>query len=80
MQMNAMETAAEAVCKIFDGLNEADKEAVTIRLVTLGSLHSGEGPDYIARVCEAAHQGMHTVLENKIAEMKAARKPENEDS
>jgi hypothetical protein len=53
-ELNAMETAAEAACDIFNGLNSADKEALTIRLVALGALHSGEGTDYIARVCEAA--------------------------
>jgi hypothetical protein len=53
-ELNAMETAAEAACDIFNGLNSVDKEALTIRLVALGALHSGEGTDYIVRVCEAA--------------------------
>ncbi|WP_296708268.1 hypothetical protein [Rhodoblastus sp.] len=63
--LNAMETAAEAVCDIFNTLSTADKEALTIRLVTIGSLHSGEGPDYIERVCNAADSEMRRILAAK---------------
>jgi hypothetical protein len=69
-----MEDAADVVCKIFDKLTEADKEALTTRLVMLGALNTGEGPDYINRVSCNANVAMLEMIDRKIAEQEAEKR------
>jgi hypothetical protein len=60
-----MELAAEACCKIFTRLSTEDKEALTIRLVTIGALVSGEPVEYVARICAGAHMAADDLMECK---------------